>query len=171
MDQRTRNKPVAPVHWIVAFAFLLFSVSDLLIAESGTLPMLVHGEFPFVLTYSVDGESRVVEDSVVCRYAGKSPSGSGSKWTQSLKSGSRLIVLKVLDDGGLIYFPQGGCKGYMGDWQRLGSFDPSKGKPAVQYKSGSVTRSSALDPQVAEEEHGLRIISWEFTPPITQPVR
>ena len=33
-------------------------------------PKIKYGEFPFVLTYEVDGEIRVIEDTIVCEYEG-----------------------------------------------------------------------------------------------------
>ena len=59
-------------------------------------PKIKYAEFPFKLTYEVYGETRVIEDSIVCEYKGAkvvAPAGKRREWTSYLKSGNEKITL------------------------------------------------------------------------------
>ena len=69
-------------------------------------PEIKYGEFPFVITYEVDGEIKTIEDTVICEYDGIEWTNSGSKerkWKSYLKSGNKGIVLLKVDDGKMSY--------------------------------------------------------------------
>ena len=57
------------------------------------LPVIRYGEFPFTLVYELNGEERVVEDTLICEYDRwdwSAGSGSYVRWKSRLDSGDEL---------------------------------------------------------------------------------
>ena len=88
--------------FVISGAFLMLTY----FAPNPPEPEIRYGEFPFVITYEVDGEIKTIEDTVICEYDGIEWTNSGSKerkWKSYLKSGNKGIVLLKVDDGEMSY--------------------------------------------------------------------
>ena len=134
-------------------------------------PKIKYGEFPFLLSYIVDGKPNTLRDTVICEYDGKmtDAGGSRSKWTMSFASGRERVVLRSLENGDYVYFPTGGCKTYMDDWPNYVKTDLKSASPALTKINDSLTTHFALDAEVAENKYQVRIVRLEFTSPISEP--
>lgn len=156
-------------------------------------PEITYGEFPFRLTYELNGEIKVIEDAIVCEFDGFKATGENGKyrqWKSYLKSGSSNAVLeenkmtseqitlldvrhgddtdsfgnKVLK----IYFFGGNGHYYMGD--SLGNLDrDAQDFTYVSYqyqKPDGTIGHSAFEADEAWEKFKIRLIGWEIAPPI-----
>ena len=59
-------------------------------------PEITYGEFPFTLTYELDGEIKTIEDTIICEFDGFEAigeSGKYRKWKTYLKSGNERLTL------------------------------------------------------------------------------
>jgi len=163
---------------------LLFS------GDAPPAPEIREAEFPFVLTYDLNGETKVLEDAIVCQFDGYYSRGEGGKarrWKTSLKNNNelmpyqdgRILLLnlrenQVLDSAGRrvieVYFYAGAAGTYMGDSSR---FTADLGKPqeldyvGYVYKNEDGTVSDgSMSVEDAYLTFKLRIISWEGSLPI-----
>jgi hypothetical protein len=154
-------------------------VDDIIIANPSK-PKITYGEFPFRLTYAIDGETKIIEDTLICEFNGfetNEEAGKYRKWESHLKSGNERVTLlntrgmderdssghKVLE----LYFYWGNAEYLMGD----NSNKSSTGQPfdyvsyLYQNEDGTIG-SSVFKSNVVWERYKIRLISWEPTPPI-----
>jgi hypothetical protein len=146
-------------------------------------PDITYGEFPFKLTYKLNGETKIIEDVIVCEYDGiesRGEAGKYRKWTITIKGNSEwmpnsdgeLILLdtsnkeisnsqgdKVLE----IHFFVGDAGYYMGDEDALYVAEAQQ-LNRVYYlyaiKDGSI-RYGTFSADEAYEKVGIKLISWE----------
>jgi hypothetical protein len=144
-------------------------------------PEITYGEFPISITVDINGEEKVVEDTVICEFDGVENLGSGGKrrkWKIYMKStGERMVTLYDLrtsneftewgtqvlelcfDPGNAEYF-----MGDIGDSQREGSL--GKWIDYLYSTPEGETGYSAFDLDEAWEKYKIKIISWKISPPI-----
>ena len=144
-------------------------------------PEITYGEFPFKLTYELDGETKVIEDTLICEFDGfriVGEAGTYRQWKSYLKSGSEEITLldlrplEEINEFGQtmleLFFYWGNAEYYMGDnfdgrWKDAQDFN------WVDYKYQDVDGSiggSAYKAEVAWEKYKIKLISWEVSDPI-----
>ena len=110
---------------ISLFAFIIFMVfqGGLLFLPNPPKPEITYGEFPISVTCEVNGETRIIEDTVICEFDGfqlEGESGKHRKWKAHLKSGNEQLVLLRVDDTDLSYeisIFYGRPDYYMGDFR------------------------------------------------------
>lgn len=142
-------------------------------------PEITYGEFPFRLTYELNGETKVIEDIIVCEFDGfkvEGENGKYRKWKTYLKSGSeRITLLDVRQLGEKddfnhtileLFFSYGNGEYYMGD-----EYSQSKAEIStyVEYMYQNVDGTigySAFKAEEAYEKFNIRLISWEAAEPI-----
>lgn len=156
-------------------------------------PEITYGEFPFKLTYELNGETKKIIDTAVCEFEGygeRSTAGQSRKWSIHLLSGNdnavsnqnktgfvwiTLLDVRQTDDtdslGNKIlelYFFGGNGHYYMND--TLGHQDrKAQELDYVNYfyqKSDGTTGHSSLTAEDAWERYKIRLIKWEISPPI-----
>jgi len=139
-------------------------------------PEITYGEFPFKLVYEINDEQKVIEDTVISRYGGI---GIGSnkyrKWNSWLASGEtngkytwheRVILLRI-DKTKYIFYLVGSPAYYMGDSPYNAPFEASF-SDAWLYNAPSNQPINAAE---LLSEYGIKIISWEPSPPIVNSFR
>lgn len=122
---------VAAILYGILYVFVL-SGAIFLFNPNPPAPDITYGEFPFRLVYEIDGETKVIEDTVICEFDGfKNMGSAGNKrvWKSQLKSGKEHITLldlrplQEIDEYGHtvleLTFYWGNAEYYMGD--NLGS--------------------------------------------------
>lgn len=159
-------------------------------------PDISYGEFPFQLTYELDGEIITIEDVAICEFDGygqRSEAGQSRKWKTHLKSETgesvsgnergeetdfiwiTLLDLRndgIYDDFGHevleLYFFGGNGHYYMDD--ELGGHDrKAQDFTWVDYMYKTVDGTighSAFKAEEAYEKFSIRLINWECAPPI-----
>lgn len=159
-------------------------------------PTIRYGEFPFTLTYELNGEVKTIEDTAVCKFDGyyeRTEAGQSRKWITYLKSEIEssdtteetghiteveqipLLDLKneeITDDAGhkilKFYFYGGNGHYYMDD--ELGRrAHPPQDFSEVYYTyqhESGEIRHGGIKADEALKKYHIRLISWESTPPI-----
>ncbi len=109
---------------IFAIAILIvYMFTSCFFAENPPYPVITYAEFPFKLTYELNGEIMTFEDVYICEFKGfQFNEGIGEKcriWEERFASGLERITLLEKDDVEIIYYQiskDGGMAGvFMGD--------------------------------------------------------
>ncbi|MBQ9624773.1 MAG: hypothetical protein IJR47_01565 [Clostridia bacterium] len=93
-------------------------------------PRVTYGEFPFEITYEIDGDVKIISDIYVCKYKGVSITGAGKdrEWECYVKSTNERNVCLFENEECKIMCSVGSGEYYMGDsiWcEQIGSNMPS----------------------------------------------
>lgn len=135
-------------------------------------PEITYGEFPFRLTYELNGKTKVIEDAVICEFDGFEQWGEAGKyrkWKSRLKSGNEQVTLLKVDETMELYFSYGNPEFYMNDSQHGRAGDRFDYNPNVidyvKWENGQ-ERHSAMLANEAWEKYKIKLISWDYTPPI-----
>ena len=162
--------------FVISGAFLMFTY----FAPNPPKPEITYGEFPFTLTYELDGEIKTMEDTLICEYDGVEWTNSGSKerkWKYRFKSGREEIILIDFSDKDEIhelgykmlnlYFFCGSPEYYMGETEnfRRHPEDMKMIHYHYQTKEGKIG-GSAYSLDEAFEKYKVKIIDWKITEPI-----
>ena len=142
-------------------------------------PEIKYGEFPVKLTYEINGETKIIEDVIVCEFDGYESRGGGGdvrKWKPHLKSGNDEIVLLQVDELTQLYCIHESADYYMDDlqnWLSRESYEEFRdssfnwrflvlGQPRDEggMEGEFVTFDEALT------KYRIKIISWEPSEPI-----
>lgn len=144
-------------------------------------PEVTYGEFPFRLVYEIDGETKVIEDTIICEFDGFVNHGSAGnyrKWKSYVKTtGKSEVTLYDLRSNGEftewgnqvleLCFDPGSGEYYMGD----SSGRQSRGSLGQWVDYLYLTPEgkmgySAFELNEAWEKYKIRFVSWECAPPI-----
>lgn len=190
MKRKSKKTTIVIILLIVVCAFILpvtiFHLSGLLLPTPPT-PINKYGEFPFRIVYEIGDERYIVEDTLVCEYAGRNREGFTGrelKWTGHLLSGDRItdrflgydpdpgsltewvsgygiVILDHVNTGhGYISYLEidiGSAEYYLG-YYLLGNYSPGKGYDG---------EGAGLDDDALYEKYRVRIIETVFTEPLT----
>ncbi len=171
---------ISPVFIIV----LIFAIIWLIILQfnyAPPKPKITYAEFPFKLTYELNGKIRIIEDTIICEFDGfewKGENGKYRNWKSYFKSGMDEILLLDLSSfneknefGHTIlkfFFDWGNAEYYMGDniygrGRKPQSFEWID----YQYQTSEGKKGgSGYKADKAWEKYKIRLISWECAPPI-----
>ena len=137
-------------------------------------PKITHGEFPFRLVYEIDGETKVVEDVLICEYDGfgaNAARGKYRQWKSYLASGNTRITLFRNEEIEIFYTPninhwEAGAF-YMGDTEIYSSINEVF--PNAWYTSdfgNKQVNSYIISADEMWEKYKIKLISWEPSSPI-----
>lgn len=143
-------------------------------------PEITYGEFPFRLEYEINGERKVIEDTLICEYDGigmDEGQGKYRKWKGYLASEKeRLLLLEVDTPVALrsdrkvvkqeIYYPIGSARYYMGDVKEYETYKQSFPDACYseKYEDGG-TSSGIIRADELFEKYNIKLISWDYTQP------
>ena len=91
------------IHLYVIIPWAVPWVGNVIIANPPK-PEIKYGEFPISVTYEVNGEIIVIEDTVICEFDGVELRGGAGKyrtWKSRLKSGNESLTLLQMEQGDL----------------------------------------------------------------------
>lgn len=171
---------------IISLPWILLWLS-IQMSPSPAAPEIRQGEFPFSLTYSINGSTVVVEDTLICQYSGidryNENIGKQRSWTSYLLSGNEYIIIYEIEGipetfswrnrenredresfYTIIYFNPGSAGYYMGE---IESQEPTF--PDVHYIStgeGGTRIMGSISEDDLLKDFGIEFISWEVSPPI-----
>lgn len=168
---------------ILVGIFYLLVISGVIFSFGPTpeKPEITYGEFPFKLVYELDGETKVIEDTIICEFDGfvnRGTAGKARRWKTTLKSGNEqltLLNLRPLEETNELgqtvlelYFYYGTAAYYMGDNDNPFARE-AQGFDYVSYKfqtADGKTGKSGYEAEKAYEKYKIKLISWESSPPI-----
>ena len=175
---------------LVLFVVLTVIIAIYMVAISGAFslfmsepekPEITYGEFPFTITYEVNGEIKKVEDAIVCEYDGIKNLGTAGKyraWSSKLKSGNERVTLLRIEEENRIYeitVSAGLPEYYMGDfiqgkteYERAMLDDNYLGY--IEWKNGEQTGISVSKEEVYEK-FKLKVIEMDFSEPLENEFR
>jgi hypothetical protein len=148
-------------------------------------PEITHGEFPFRLVYLVNGETKVIEDTLICDYDGigmNEGTGKYRQWKERLASGNQKVLLLNLD-GAIgttfpnrkileqeIYYDPGSGGYYMGESSE--GFTPNFPNASIneEYQDGTNVDGIILASELLNN-YKIKLISWDIAKPITNNFR
>ena len=150
---------------IISILFLAFNILSFSGCEKVPAPQITKGEFPFEITYEIDGEIITVSDVYICEFDGfdwNEGVGKYRKWKGYIKSsGAEELIL--LEDGDLKFAVSiGSPEYYMGD----PSCPYSENTPSVYYIKPNELGGTSLGIESLLEQYKIKLISWAFSEPI-----
>ena len=146
-----------------------------------TEPAITSGEFPFVIEYEFEGKTYIIEDTLVCSYDGNDPSAwvPTRTYSNSLKNKSNRLMVEldanteslltkgqINEESSIVwYYGYGGY--YLGDPEEAHS-GPCINYVEIYRTSPKVShqQTTPLTNEQLEELFGIKIIRFEFSPPI-----
>ena len=146
--------------------------------ESVSRPKIQYAEFPFVLKYEINGELKVVEDTIICRYNGEKcvdTSGTYHDWSMNFMSGNNKVTLfqEKNENGKVVrefYFYVGNAEYYMDDeydYKQRGPQTLDHVAYTVYDEIGNVMYSSSLSAEEAFKQFKIKLIDFNGSPPIS----
>lgn len=157
---------------IIAVSFIIWFVSGGFFPNPSK-PEITHGEFPFKLVYEIDGETKIVEDVLVCEFDGfgaNTARGKYRQWTSRLASGNSRITLFKNNEIEIFYTPdinQHAASVYMGDTEIYNSINEVF--PNAWYKKDFENKQEnayIISAEEMWEKYKIKLISWDIAPPI-----
>lgn len=145
------------IGWIILFISMLLSPNP-------PKPKVKYGEFPFKIEYEINGEKKLIEDSVVCEFDGigwDEAHGKFHKWKWYLKSGNStdVVIFSEINSSFHIYYYVGSPEYYMGD--------VNENEQYALHSPGFWNNGDGkyLDNR-GLTKYGIKLINWEHSSPI-----
>lgn len=159
--------------FLIGFAFLagpwLLIYIGLLFSEDPPKPAYTYGEFPFYLEYEIDGQVKIVEDTVIVEYDGfRLSEGTGKyiKWKQTLASGNKQAYLYNRDgESTKIYFSILEKNYHLDDENKKNDYN-SLPNTIRKQKIGSRISISGITDRELIDEYSIKLIKFEFGEPL-----
>lgn len=166
---------------LVGIGFLIGLLVAVLIAASFMgffvtvpKPEIKEGEFDFALTYELDGETKKLEGTYVCKFEGVSRAldGVGRDWTGYIKDHDDFTdyELKTTDEGTIKVNLDICSEFFMADpfYKINANTDDPKPEPYVYITSGDPTTEDPENEATFNLYEGddVKIISFEYDEPI-----
>ncbi|CAM2776464.1 hypothetical protein PASE110613_00125 [Paenibacillus sediminis] len=132
-------------------------------------PEITHGEFPFRLEYEINGERKVIQDTLICEFDGfgtNEARGKYRKWRERLSSGNERIALLKVNKTKEIFYAPGSANYYMGDLGNTEEYEPLFPNALFFEKESSGTNTGIIHADELFNKYHIRLISWDSIPPI-----
>ena len=140
----------------------------LLVDDTPPRPEHTYGEFPFSLTYKVNGETTTIKNTYVCVFEGVGwDTGRGfyRKWNGYVKETGLENVLIVEDSKMKVFCQVGDPQFYMGDDKDLSWENKSLSPPHI-YLIKKSNNYAYISVEEIKQTYGIESMSWEFSEPI-----
>lgn len=159
---------VVVIAYVTVWPWVMIGLGSSLLPNPSE-PEITSGEFPFRLEYEMNGERKIVQDTLICEYDGigwNEGQGKYRKWKQRLASGNEKITLLKVDETKEIYYPPGSTDYYMDDLKEYEKFSHIFPNAAFIEKSDRITHSGIIRSNELVEKYNIKLISWEPSLPI-----
>ncbi|QDY81985.1 hypothetical protein FQU75_00470 [Paenibacillus polymyxa] len=175
---------------LLAFAIIAFIALPWLLIFIGiqlepnpSPPEIAYEKFPFRLEYEINGQRKVIQDTLICEYDGigsNEARGKYRKWKESLSSGGRYLpLLKVNGRIEISYYP-GIAEYYMGDLDSSDEYQQTVADSIFIEQEGIIIKKDGrvfendgrtINTQFSNSnellaKYHIKLISWDSTPPI-----
>jgi len=172
---------------IVIIGFLIIVIVGVYWQNRAPLePEITYGEFPFRFEYEIDGERFVIEDTIIAEFErsvrGDMTTQAARRWQTTLMNnegdndplGGSGFLLREKEDITIIFNP-GFATYFMGDIDagirgRSENNNDVRSGPNITVRNPNftpiLTTIRVEDAHELLAEHGIILISWEYTPPV-----
>lgn len=162
----------------VAIGIVLVLLASALIAASFTRgiprPEIKEGEFDFALTYELDGETKKIEGTYVCKFEGASRAidGVGRDWKGYIKDHGAVTSYELKTTAeGTIKVDLDICPEFFmsdPDYQNMKNSDDPKPEPYIYITSGDLSTEDPANEVTFNLYEGddVKIISFEYDEPV-----
>lgn len=157
---------ISYIPWIIVLCAYFFG-------ENPEKPEIRYGEFDYSLVYEINGETKTINDTLVCEYDGISRSleGKSVKWNSYIKGTNKEDCYLIFEDDEYklyIYVPTD-ARYFMDepDYDLYGFENP--GEPWLAYafvEPAEDKEYQFFSVDDYEEKFGVKIVSWEIEKPI-----
>lgn len=137
------------------------------ISKNPPKPQITSGEFPYSITYKINGEMKVLEGKYICRFIGVSwneGQGKFRKWEGNINNTDETAVLLTEDEMNKVYCYVGSAEYYMGDTESYSGKYPVTPHLFVEKKHED--DRTIWSPEKIASTYEIEIISWSFSKPI-----
>lgn len=159
---------------IVLSVIIIYSALPWLILYFGKIfsknppePKIKYGEFPYSITFRIDGETRVFSGKYICRFKGFSwneGSGKFRQWEGSIDDTGEECILLIEDENNKVYCSIGYPEYYMGDTEAISVKYP--GEPHLFVEQKDINDQTIWLPGKIMSVYNIEIVSWDFSDPI-----
>lgn len=164
---------------LIAIIIVLVAFAAKTLLESPK-PEITYGEFPFRLEYEINGERKVIQDTLICEYDGigwDEGQGTHREWKEHLASGKEDVVLLEITNPGYhgdkrivkqeIVYPIGSARYYMGDLDEYESYGECFPDACYyeEYEGGGSGGPVILADDLFKKYH-IKLISWHCSKPL-----
>ena len=141
-------------------------------------PEIKQAEFPFRLEYEIEGETKIVEDVLICKFSGFASNEAEGKyrtWKSYFKRGNTRITLLRSDEMEIYYKPnlnpQIAGAYYMGDTEVYTSINETFPDALYTDDYEKIENNNREAPRLISaydlwEKYKIKLISWYIAPPI-----
>ena len=154
---------------IILVSAIVITMVSVLIAGISLKPVVTESEFPFSITYELDGETVTINDVYKVHYdadeANKYRVYDGK--IQNKEEDNSYYVLKTEENGRIELWTQFYADYMMGD-PEYDYFDEEPFEPRIYYYDAQETESHDEETLA---EHGVNLISFEYPEPIKNSLR
>lgn len=160
--------------YIIVILFYIIHGFAILISPA-PIPSVTYAEFPFEITYEINGEVKTVNDIFVCKYDGVGMNegvGKYIKWKGYVKSTGEEGALIFEDEEYTIYCSLGNPDYYMDDKDYIGApprpyiYGEEKFKFDLSFLMDYYFGDISLGSSDIKEKYNISLISWEIAGPI-----
>ena len=138
-------------------------------AKKNFEPEKKYAEFPFSLTYSINGTIITVDGTYVCKFKGigwDTGRGFYRKWDGYVKETELENVLIVEDSERKIFCQVGDPRYYM-EHSEESSWSNETLSPPHLYAVKKVESFDYMTVEQIKQNYGIEIISWDFSDPLS----
>ncbi len=159
---------IAVLPWILFACGTFDLIND---SPSPNAPLITYAEFPFSVTYELNGEEITYNDTVICRYKGDEWSDAHSmkfrNWEESYRNGAEIILYQKSPDEYVVLNTGFSAEYLMGDTEHF-RYSCSRQCSAYLVKQGGLgsKTTSFLSEEDLYNIYGIKISSFEIAPPI-----
>ena len=158
---------IAYIPWLIVLCAYFFG-------ENPAKPEIKYGEFDYSLVYEINGETKEINDTLVCEYDGISYSleGKSISWNSYIKGtkDENCYLIFENDEYKLYIYLPADARYYMDDPNyELYGFSDNDRQPWLSYgyvNFGPDTEYQNFTDEDYEEKFGAKIVSWEIEGPI-----
>ena len=141
------------------------------------MPTVTYGEFPLELEYTVNGETVVLQDTLICEFDGVkwiSAQGNNRVWRGRYAGGNERLQVPT-GDGCVVYWDIGPAALYMGDGDaEIGGAGDTKGAAREPYAKLCIVTSDGETAPTEQElltRYNIRLVRFNIAEPIENEFR
>lgn len=141
-----------------------------LLLEQPAKPEIEREEFSFTLIYKIGGETKMVNDTLICEFDGigvDEGRGKYRKWKSKLASGNTNIILWEKEGGSeKIYYNYAPPGYYMGDPDDAGGNNSNASDVILEKNLNDSREQIFISEKRLLQKYDIEIVSWDCEEPI-----